>query len=195
MLKIGLTGGIGSGKTLVASVFSKLGIHVYISDEKAKALMNTNAELKRELIFAFGDSIYIDGMLNKKKLSSIIFKNDQHLTRVNRIVHPFVRQDFSDWCILNNEHKYVINESAIVFNSGLDKELDKIISVIAPLETRIKRVMQRDNITEEDVRTIAAKQPSARELVTKSDYILQNDETELLLPQIISLHQTILALN
>ena len=195
MLKIGLTGGIGSGKSLVADIFSRLGAPVYISDSTAKVLMNTNEALKKLLSAEFGESIYSDNQLNRKKLADLIFNDDLKLEKVNSIVHPFVREDFEKWCSQKNEEPYIINESAIAFSSGLYKALDKVISVIAPLDLRIKRVIKRDQTSREIVEKIAAAQLTDKERIAKSDYLLYNDEEQLLVPQLLSLHKTLTKLN
>ncbi len=123
------------------------------------------------------------------------FEDEVLLEKVNSIVHPFVRNDFNDWCSHNEKEPYIINESAIVFSSGLYKELDKIICVSAPLELRLKRVLKRDNSSEERVNKIADRQLSEEERIGKSDYILNNDETQLLIPQIIQIHKELLKAN
>ena len=195
MLKIGLTGGIGSGKSLVADIFSRLGIAVYISDNIAKKLMNSNEAVKKSLSDEFGESIYAENQLNRKKLADIIFNDDTKLQKVNAIVHPYVRDDFETFCMENEGSPYIINESAIVFTSGLYKTLDKIISVIAPLDLRIQRVIERDNTSKENIEKRAATQLTDEERIAKSDFLLYNDEKQLLTPQILSLHETLTRLN
>lgn len=195
MLKIGLTGGIGSGKSLVADIFSRLGVAVYISDNIAKKLMNSNEAVKKSLSDEFGESIYAENQLNRKKLADIIFNDDTKLQKVNAIVHPFVRDDFETFCMENEGSPYIINESAIVFTSGLYKSLDKIISVIAPLDLRIQRVIERDNTSKENIEKRAATQLTDEERIAKSDFLLYNDEKQLLTPQILSLHETLTRLN
>lgn len=194
MLSVGLTGGIGSGKSLVADIFFRLGVPVYISDLKAKELMNSNSELISALKQEFGSDIYNGTELNRKALADIIFNSEQKLKRVNEIVHPYVREDFLKWTNEHSDSNYIINESAIVFSSGLYKALDKVICVSSPLELRVKRVIKRDNSNRESVEKIAARQLSDAERIEKSDYILYNNEEELLVPQIIKLHQILIQL-
>lgn len=195
MLKVGLTGGIGSGKSIVASIFKKLGVPVYTSDLRAKKLMNSNAELIQKLTSEFGSDIYENQKLNRKKLSALIYNDDQKLANSNAIVHPYVRTDFTDWCNEHSSHPYIINESALVFSSGLINELDKVVSVVAPLKLRVSRVIIRDKTTKENIEQIAAKQTTDNEFKAKSDYIITNDDTQLILPQILAIHKSLLNVN
>jgi dephospho-CoA kinase len=186
MLKIGLTGGIGTGKSIVAKVFQLLGIPVYVSDYEAKRLMNANEEIRQQLISRFGADIYQNDGLNKAKLASIIFKENEALKDVNAIVHPVVRKDFERWAREQIQAPYVIQESAILFDTGLYKNFDKIITVTANDETRIQRVIKRDHTKREMVEERMKNQLPEKEKVEKSDFVIYNNG-ELILPQIIEI--------
>ena len=150
ILKIGITGGIGSGKSTVAKVFEMLGIPVYYADDTAKKLMNEDVFLKKQLIDAFGKEIYQNGVLNRSSLSELVFNNPEKLSQLNGIVHPATIADAEYW--MQQQHSvYAIKEAAILFESGANKYLDKVIGVFAPVNIRISRVMQRDNSAEEAV--------------------------------------------
>jgi dephospho-CoA kinase len=185
MLKIGLTGGIGTGKSIVAKVFDLLNVPVYVSDIEAKRLMNENTEIKKQLIAEFGSDVYVNHQLNREYLAKQIFADKKALEKVNRIVHPVVRKDFEFWASQQTS-VYVIQESAILFDTGLYKNFDKIITVTAEQELRIKRVMERDAVDREQVEARMKNQISEEEKFKKSDFILYNN-TELLLPQILKI--------
>lgn len=188
MIKVGLTGGIGSGKSLVAKIFNKFGVPVYDSDSATKELYITNQELKSELIKYFGDQSYFEnGQLNRKYLGELIFNDKNKLDMINKIVHPFVKIDFEEWLIKNKKAKYIIKEAAILIESGAYKHVDKVIVVTAPLELRIKRVIERDNTTTEEVEKRMNNQLANEKLLTFADYIVENDEENPLLPQLINI--------
>lgn len=191
MLKVGLTGGIGSGKTTVAKIFEMLGIPVFDADSNAKQLMNTNALIKKELIAAFGKSIFNDDELNRKKLASIVFNDEQKLKLLNSIVHPETIKASEEW-VKQQQSKYVIKEAALLFESGSNKELDLVIGVIAPKEIRIERVIARDSTLKKEVELRISKQND--EEITKSlcDYLIINDDEHLVIPQVLALHEILL---
>lgn len=184
--KVGLTGGIGSGKTLIAKVFEKLNIPVFYADTEAKILLNNDKEIQNELKTKFGEEIYDQGMLDKKKLASIIFHDQGKLQTVHHIVHPRVRKVFTEWAD-QQDTPYVIMEAAILFESGGYKYMDDNILVYAPEELRIQRVTKRDNVTAADVKARMRHQQPDEEKINKADWILYNDGTRMLLPQIIEL--------
>ena len=193
-LSIGLTGGIGSGKSLVADFFRQLGIPVYTSDIEAKKLMQTDDLIRLSLIEAFGKSVYLkSGDLNRAKLAEVIFSNNEALKKVNAIVHPQVRLHFQEWVLKQAEAPYVIQESAILFDTGLYKDFDKIITVTADEAIRINRVIERDSCTKESVLERMSKQISEQERIIKSDFVIYNN-SELVIPQIIAIHNQILEL-
>ena len=194
MIKIGLTGGIGSGKTTVAKIFENLGVPVYYSDYWAKKLSNTNTEIIDGLKQEFGEKIYSKNKtLNKTLLSKIIFNDKSQLEKVNNIIHPIVRNHFDNWA---NEHKktnqkYIIKEAAILFESGAYKQVDKIITVFTELNLRIERLQKRDNITKSKIlKKIAAQMPE-EEKIKLSNYIIYNNKNDLLLPQVLKIHETL----
>jgi dephospho-CoA kinase len=190
MLKIGLTGGIGSGKSFVSHIFSRLGIPVYDSDKRGKWLMNHNPDVKNRIIRLLGTMSYLNGELNRKFISGKVFNNKELLTGLNQIVHPSVENDFRDWCTQQNtKNAFVIQEAAILFESGAYKNMDYIILVTAPEELRIKRVMERDNISKTEVQNRIKNQFPTEKLMPLADFIIQNNDKELILPQIIYIYQ------
>jgi dephospho-CoA kinase len=184
---VGITGGIGSGKSTVCKVFELLGVPVYYADEESKLLLNDPLILNK-LCAAFGPEVIVEGKADRKKLSSIVFNDRQKLDTLNKIVHPAVKEHFEKWCSKNYASDYVIKEAAILFESETYMFVDKIITVTAPEELKIERVMKRDGVTEEDVRRRMLNQISDEEKMKRSDYVLMNDEKELLIPQLIELH-------
>ena len=191
-LSVGLTGGIGSGKSTVAEFFRLLGVPVYTSDSEARKLMQTDSLIRKNLIQAFGESVYLEtGDLNREVLAKIIFNDVDALKKVNAIVHPQVRQHYQKWLLKQTEAKYVIQESAILFDTGLYKSFDKIITVTADKAIRIDRVLKRDSCTKESVLERMSKQISEKEKITKSDFVIYNND-ELIIPQIIRIHNQLL---
>ncbi len=184
--KVGLTGGIGSGKTTVAKVFEILKVPVYYADKEAKRLMQEDEELRTAIQKAFGENVYKNGVLDRKQLAGIVFNDSNALEKLNALVHPVVRRDFSTWAEAQNS-PYVIEESAILFETGLYKDFDEIISVICPKEERVERLLKRDKATKEQIEARMSAQIGDRERLEKSDYILQNGKDDLLLPQIIEI--------
>jgi len=193
MIKVGLTGGIGSGKTTIAHFFEILGIPIYYSDSKAKALMMRNLSLKKQLIDVLGRTAYLEtGELNRKYISDLIFNNQLLLEQINAIIHPFVEEDFEDFCSLHKDKSYVIKESAILIETELYKQLDKIILVISESTQRVQRVMDRDALSQESVLQKISKQFTDQEKRKFSDYIIENNNNKLLIPQLLSIHNQLL---
>ncbi|RZT95624.1 dephospho-CoA kinase [Ancylomarina subtilis] len=193
-LSIGLTGGIGSGKSLVAEFFSLLGVPVYTSDVEAKKLMQTDITIRESLLNEFGDSVYSEsGELNRAELANIIFNDAEALKKVNAIVHPQVRLHYQAWLEKQVEVAYVIQESAILFDTGLYKNFDRIITVTADTEIRIQRVMLRDKCTRESVLERMSKQVAEQTKIDLSDFVIYNN-SELIIPQIISIHEQLISL-
>lgn len=190
-MKIGLTGGIGSGKSTVAKIFETLGIPVYYSDIEAKRLMNENEELRKQVILHFGPESYVNNQLNRKHLSSIIFGNDQKRALLNSLVHPLTIKDAAQW-MQQQTTPYAIKEAALIFESDVWKHLDKVIGVSAPYELRLQRSMQRDNISKEAVESMMSKQMNEEEKMKRCDFIIYNNEKELLIPQVIALHELLI---
>ena len=191
MKKIGLTGGIGSGKSTIAEVFKILNIPVYNSDDRAKALMNENPLLIKEISNIFGSHIYQNGALNRAELGAIVFKNPELLQQLNAVVHPAVGADFNSWCASQNT-QYVIKEAAIIYETGINKMLDGVIAVIAPDELRIKRVLKRPGMTEELIKDRMSRQLPTKSLVDKANWLINNDEIVLVIPQVLKVHEEIL---
>ncbi len=197
MKKIGITGGIGSGKTIVSKVFVLLGIPIYDSDTWAKKLMNEDEQLIQELKNTFGNDIYTpQNQLIPEKLAQKVFDNTQKLKQLNNLVHPKVRQHFEQWTTNQDQNlPYVIQESALIFENDLQKKLFKTILVLASINTRIKRIKKRNpQLTETQIQNIINKQIEPQKAIQLADFIIQNDDTELLLPQILAIHNQLSAL-
>lgn len=187
MLKIGLTGGIGSGKTTIANVIRHLGYKIYIADTEASLLINSDPQIRYELTALFGADIYTaEGGLNKKKLANLIFNDRSALQKVNAVVHPRVTANFMDWCE-KQKGQLVFFESAILFEAELEKNFDYIVCVYASPSTRISRVMKRDHTTAEQVRARIANQMDDKEKCRKSDFTICTDENEMVLQQVIGI--------
>lgn len=195
MLKIGITGNIGSGKTTVSKLFELLGIPVFYADDAAKSIMVTDKLLISEIKKVFGEESYFDdGMLNRKHIAGIVFNNEAQLARLNAIVHPAVFRAFDSWVAQIVDAPYVIKEAAVLFESASYKFCDKSILVSAPLDIRVKRVMQRDGISREEAESRNARQFTEEKKITLADYVIKNDETELVIPQVLTLHEVFLSL-
>ena len=173
MKKIGLTGGIGVGKTFVADIFQKMGYAVFSADTEAKKCMQESKDLKSAVIQNFGDEVYKNGVLQKEKLANIVFNDSEKLNELNQLVHPFVQQYFENWC-KNQNAKFVIKEAAILFESGAHIGLDAVICVTAPMEIRIKMVMQRDNCSKEEMLKRIENQMPQEEKEGLSDFVIVN---------------------
>lgn len=177
-LTVGLTGGIGSGKTTVAKMFEAAGVPIYIADERAKAIMD-RSDIVEAIQSLFDEDIKIGSVIDRKKLRDIVFKNKELLNRLNNIVHPEVKKDFTNWLEENKDFKFVIKESAILFEQGLDKECDYVILVTAPEEVRIQRVMERDGVSSQNVQAIIDNQMKDSLKILKSDYVITNINKDL----------------
>ena len=183
---VGLTGGIGSGKTTVANFFKELGVPIYIADDEAQKLMLESSLLKSELISLFGPKVYENGQLNKLLISESIFKDKTTLKAINNIVHPVVAIHFNKWLGLQ-ESPYVIKEAAIFFENGSYKSLDAIITVVAPEECKIRRIMQRDIKSKKQIKAIMKNQWSDKKKIKMSDFVIENTnlkQTKLLVKEI-----------
>lgn len=184
MIIIGITGGIGSGKTAVAELFQVFRIPVYIADVEAKRLMHSSAKIRSELVSLLGEEVYLDGVLQREFVAKKIFSNQELLQEVNRIVHPVVRADFKEWAS-TLQTKAIAVESAILFESGLVNVVDKVVSVTAALDERIARVMIRDGATEDQVRKRIQSQIDDSERIAQSDFVISNNEEEPIIPQLL----------
>ncbi len=188
---VGLTGGIGSGKTTVAHMFKALGVPVFNSDDEAKVLMNSSVIIKQEIIELLGENSYKDDTLNKPYIASQIFNTKAVLKQINAIVHPKVAAAFDTWVSKQNA-PYVIKEVAILFETRTDSLVDFIITVIAPLETRIQRVMERDQKSREAVELIIDNQLSDSEKIKKSHYVIENNNRLITEKKVLEIHTKIL---
>lgn len=177
MIIVGLTGGIGSGKTTISKCFETYGIPVYIADKEAKALMNRSKVIQRKLIALFGDDAYKDGRLNRAYLASKIFNDKTLLSKMNAIVHPKVASHFKRW-LKKQDAPYIIKEAAIIFENNLEHQYNYIITVVAAEQLRIARVMKRDNATRKKVKTIISNQLSDEEKIKKSHFVIVNNHLE-----------------
>jgi dephospho-CoA kinase len=194
VLKIGLTGGIGSGKSTVAQIFEVLGIPVYYADVEAKRLMNEDAELISAITKSFGEQAYTDNTLNRKYISSIVFSDPEKLEQLNAIVHPATKKDSENW-MTRQTTPYAIHEAALIFEAKVSDRLDHVIGVSSPKELRIKRAMQRDNVSHEEVLKRMNKQLDEEIKMSKCDFVLVNDEEHLLIPQVLELHEKLIRLS
>jgi dephospho-CoA kinase len=193
MLKIGITGGIGSGKSTVAKLFEVLGIPVYYADDAAKQLMNENDDLKQKIQKEFGNEAYTNGKLNRKYIAAIVFANPEKLELLNSIVHPATLKDADEW--MNKQTTaYTIKEAALIFESGAQEQLDYVIGVYAPTPLRIQRTMQRDNISREEVMARMNKQIDETIKMRLCDFVITNDEQQMVIPQVTELHRKLLTL-
>lgn len=192
-LRIGLTGGIGSGKSTVAKVFEVLGIPVYYADEAARHIMNADPLLREQIIQHFGPGAYDNGLLNRKYLAGIVFNDPAKLELLNSLVHPATIRDGEKW-MQQQTTPYAVKEAALIFESGSQSQLDYVIGVSAPDALRIHRTMQRDHITREDVIARINKQVKQVIKMRLCDFVIYNDEQKPVIPQVLELHEQLLTL-
>jgi dephospho-CoA kinase len=187
--KIGITGGIGSGKSTVSKVFALLNVPIYNADNQAKFLLNNDADVIKKVKQVFGNDIYNNQELDRKKMAAQVFEQPFLLQQLNEIVHPAVFNDFDKWCDEHQQHSYILKEAALIFETILHQKLDAVIMVSSPEELRIERVMKRDSITKEQVLARIKNQMSEDEKFKKADYIIYNDELQMVIPQVVQLHE------
>jgi len=188
MLKIGLTGNIGSGKTWVCKIFSSLGVPVYYADLEARTILNKRSTI-HEIVQVFGEQVLLNPHeIDRKKLGEIVFKNSEELEKLNRLIHPFLKEHFINWCSSHQEHAYIIQEAAILFENGFDHLMDATITIAAPQELRLTRVMERDDLRKEEVLARMSKQWSDEAKEKAADYVIYNDASQMILPQVLKLH-------
>jgi dephospho-CoA kinase len=192
-LLIGITGGIGSGKSTVAKIFSMLGIPIYNADDRAKWLMANDSDLKKQIINNFGKESYSDsGLLNREFLAAQVFSDEEKVKTINGLVHPAVKADFEKW-VSQQQAPYVLKEAALLFETGSYKDLDKLINVSAPLRIRISRVLMRDtHRNEKQVNDIIDKQLPDEEKNKLADFVIKNTDNKLLIPQVLEIHRQLL---
>jgi dephospho-CoA kinase len=190
MLKIGITGNIGSGKTTISKLFELLGIPVFYSDDEAKKVMTADAELIAGIKQTFGAEAYFaDGTLNRKYISGIVFNNEAKLQKLNALVHPAVFRAFDNWVLAHSDAPYVIKEAAILFESGSYQDCDHTILITAPHQMRMERVMQRDGITLAEAESRSARQMPEENKKALASFVIPNDNTQLVIPYVLFLHE------
>jgi dephospho-CoA kinase len=189
MLKIGITGGIGAGKSTVASIFKVLGVPVFDADATAKNILNTDPILREQVIAAFGSETYKNGLLDRKYLATLVFNNPDQLAKLNALVHPATIAAAEQWASHFTSRPYIIKEAALLFEAGTNEGLDYIIGVTAPEELRIARVMARDQVTREEVLGRMQHQLNDTEKMRRCDFVIDNNEQSLVIPQVLALHQ------
>ncbi len=190
MLKIGITGGIGSGKTTVCKLFELLGTPVYYADDASKKLLIEDPEIKKSILTIFGEEVLDeDRFISRKKVAALVFGNDDNLKKLNAIMHPAVARHFDSWLKQYDTHPYVVKEAAIMFESGAYLQMDKIITVVAPEALRIARVMKRDMVQKKDIQQRMQAQLTDEEKIKRSQYVILNDEVQLVIPQVLELHK------
>ncbi len=194
MLRIGLTGGIGSGKSTVARIFNVLGIPVYSSDDASKRLMVEDENLKNRIIEKFGNESYLNGILNRKYLSAVVFSDQKKIKLLNSLVHPATIHDAELWMKKQNA-PYIIKEAALIFESGSNKLLDFVIGVQSPAVLRIERAMKRDNLSREQIEARMKLQMDEDEKMQKCDFVIVNDEQQMIIRQVLLLHERFLKAN
>lgn len=184
MIKIGVTGGIGSGKSVVSEIFHLNGTPLYNADEEAKKLNDISPLIREQLSFQFGKNLYTDGKLDRKKLASIIFHDDRKLAIANSIIHPELAKHFTEWCRQRAQHPMVVLDAALLIEAGFHHLVDKVIAVYAPEELRIARVMQRDRATRSEVKARMNSQLPEEEKLKYADYVICNDNKHSLIKQV-----------
>ena len=194
MLRVGITGGIGSGKSTVAKIFEVLGIPVYYADDAAKKIMNSDEELKKAIIKQFGEESYINDQLNRPYIATLVFNDKEKLELLNSLTHPATIRDASKW-MQQQTSAYTIKEAALIFESGSAEHLDYVIGVYTPLPLRIKRIMDRDHITREDVQQRMSRQIDEEIKMRLCDFVITNDEQQLVTTQVLQLHEQLLAMS
>ncbi len=193
MKVIGITGGIGSGKSVACAIFRTLGVPVYDADQEAKNLYDKYPDLLDKIKVEVSDEVFDkNGKLDRKKMAELVFSDPLKLKLLNAVVHPAVRKDFLKWVSSQMNQAYVIKEAAILYESGAYKDCDQVISVLSPVDLRIQRVRERDRKSRADVEKIIENQMSDEERIKKSDFVITNDEKEMLIPQVLSIHDQLM---
>ena len=194
VLRVGLTGGIGSGKSTVAQIFEVLGIPVFYADIAAKKIMNEDEELRSAITNIFGEQAYANNILDRKYISSIVFSDPAKLQQLNALVHPATKKNSDAW-MREQTSPYAIHEAALIFEAKVSDRLDLVIGVSSPIELRIKRAMGRDKVSREEVLKRMDQQLAEEVKISNCDFVLINDEQQLLIPQVLVLHEKLIALS
>lgn len=195
MLKVGITGGIGSGKTTVCKIFEVLGVPIYYADDRAKEIVNTDRNVISEVKGLFGDDIYLsDGKLNRKRVADIVFNFPELLEQYNAIIHPVVIEDAKKWMRKNQQHDYVIKEAALLFEANTYKDLDYIICVTASIPVRMQRIKLRDKISEEQILARIKNQMPEEEKIRRCDFVIYNNGDAPLIPQVMKINEKLIQL-
>lgn len=194
MLRIGLTGGIGSGKSTVARIFEILGIPVYYADDAARRLMQEDPLVIEAITRHFGSESYYQGQLNRAYLASLVFGNEEKLALLNSLTHPATIRDAEDWMAARPSFPYLVKEAALIFESGSAERLDYVIGVYAPAALRIRRTMERSNLSREEVLKRMSRQIDEEMKMKLCDFVIRNDEQQMVIPQVIGLHEKLVQL-
>ena len=190
MIKAGITGGIGSGKTTVCKIFEVLGVPVYYADDRAKELITTDETLIKKIKKLLGEDVYdSQNNINKKRIAAVVFNFPEVLEQYNAIVHPAVFEDAEKWMRRHQQFDYILEEAALLFETGTYQKLDTIICVTAPLEVRIERIKKRDGLTEEEILSRISNQMPEEEKIALSDYVIYNDGSTPLIRQVLRIHE------
>ena len=192
MIKVGVTGGIGSGKSMVCRVFESLGVPVYSADQAARSLVDSHKDIRDRLMALLGDEIYDGYTLNRPRMASIIFHNKHLLEDANRIIHPRVLEDFDRWARIHEDKDYVIEEAAILFESGASKLVDRVVTVVAPVKERVIRVIRGKKLSREQIMERIRNQMNDESKIKLSDYVIHNSENDMIIPAILRIHEDIL---
>lgn len=189
MQKIGLTGNIGSGKTRVCKIFESLGVPIYYADLEARKILNKPSSMK-EIAKLFGQEVVLNTQeIDRKKLGAIVFNDPSKLKKLNHLIHPILKEHFKEWCSAHFDQDYIIQEAAILFENGFNHLMDATITISAPQEIRLQRVMERDGLTREEVMARMSQQWTDEEKEKAADFVIYNDGSQMVLPQVLKIHQ------
>lgn len=190
MIKVGLTGNIGSGKTTVASIFQALDIPVYHADVEAKKFLE-KPEVVSRIQALFGEKVISERKIDRRALAGVVFSDEAKLNQLNQLIHPFVEADYRKWCESHANDSYTVQEAAILVESGFCKMMDKVVVVAAPQEVRMERILQRDGTTRNEVENRMKRQMPEQELRKYADFVIENDDKQLVIPQVLKIHETL----